>query len=126
MSATTEPAEPVADHEITHAVETLNETHGHAHDGEHIPKDGYFIRVAIVLAFVTALETSTYWWPDGMKSFATPALLIMMTIKFFMIILIFMHLKFDNKLFSLMFYIGLGLAVFVYMVALFTFQFFRQ
>ena len=126
MSATIEPVEPATEHDIVHAVETLNETHGHAHDGEHIPTDGYFIRVALILAFVTALETSTYWWPAGMKSFATPALLIMMTIKFFMIILIFMHLKFDNKLFSLLFYIGLGLAVFVYMVALFTFQFFRQ
>jgi cytochrome c oxidase subunit 4 len=61
-----------------------------------------------------------------MSSYATPALLIMMTIKFFMIVLIFMHLKYDNKLFSLMFYIGLGLALFVYMVALFTFQFFRS
>ncbi|MEI8240236.1 MAG: cytochrome C oxidase subunit IV family protein [Actinomycetota bacterium] len=124
MSTTTEPVEPAADHDIVHAVDTLNETH--AHDGEHIPKDGYFIRVALILAFVTALETSTYWWPSSMKGFATPALLIMMTIKFFMILLVFMHLKFDNKLFSLMFYIGLGLAIFVYTVALFTFQFFRQ
>lgn len=126
MSATTEPVEPAAEHEIVHAVETLNETHGHASDGEHIPKDSYFIKVALILAFVTALETSTYWWEGNLKSIATPALLIMMTIKFFMILLVFMHLKFDNKLFSLMFYIGLGLAVFVYMVALFTFQFFRQ
>ena len=47
-----------------------------------------------------------------------------MTIKFFMIVSIFMHLKFDSKLFSVMFYIGLGLAMFVYMVFLSTFQFF--
>jgi cytochrome c oxidase subunit 4 len=43
-----------------------------------------------------------------------------------MIILIFMHLKFDNKLFSILFYIGLGLALFVYGVALSTFQFFAR
>jgi cytochrome c oxidase subunit 4 len=49
-----------------------------------------------------------------------------MTIKFFMILLIFMHLKWDSKLFSAMFYIGLGLAVSVYIVALLTFQFFRS
>jgi len=108
------------------AVEHAHGEHADAHDGEHIPSDLYFIKVAIVLAIVTGLETSTYWWPHSMHAVATPALLIMMTIKFFMIILIFMHLKFDNKLFSVMFYIGLGLAVFVYMVALFTFQFFRQ
>jgi cytochrome c oxidase subunit 4 len=49
-----------------------------------------------------------------------------MAIKFFMILLVFMHLKFDHKLFSLMFYIGLVLAIGVYMVALFTFKFFAS
>ena len=60
-----------------------------------------------------------------MHPYATPALLIMMTIKFFMIVLVFMHLKFDSKIFGYMFYTGLGLALFVYLVFLFTFQFFR-
>ncbi len=94
------------------------------HDEPHIPSDRYFINVALVLAVVTALETSTYWWPDSMETVGLISLIIMMIIKFFMIILIFMHLKFDNKLFSLMFYIGLGLAIGVYCVALATFQFF--
>jgi cytochrome c oxidase subunit 4 len=114
MSATTDHAA-----ESTEPVE-----HHHAHD-EHVPSDGYFIKIAIILAIVTALETSTYWWPESMHSFATPALLIMMCIKFFMIVSIFMHLKFDSKIFSFLFYTGLGLAIFVYMVFLFTFQFFR-
>ena len=94
------------------------------HDEPHIPTDRYFINVALVLAVVTALETSTYWWPESMETVGLISLIIMMIIKFFMIILIFMHLKFDNKLFSLMFYIGLGLAIGVYCVALATFQFF--
>lgn len=115
MSATTDHAA-----QAEHAAE-----HHHAHD-EHVPSDGYFIKIAVILAIVTALETSTYWWPESMHSFATPALLIMMAIKFFMIVSIFMHLKFDSKIFSLMFYMGLGLAIVVYMVFLFTFQFFRQ
>jgi len=100
------------------------EHHGHAHGGEepHIPTDGYFIKVALWLAVLTALETSTYWIDLGWA--ATPALIIMMTIKFFMIVMVFMHLKFDNPLFSFMFYLGLGLAIAVYCVALSTFQFF--
>ena len=111
MSAVTEHAE--------HA-----EHHGHAHGGEepHIPTDAYFIKIALWLALLTALETSTYWIDLG--SFATPALIIMMTIKFFMIVMVFMHLKFDSPLFSFMFYLGLGLAIAVYCVALSTFQFF--
>jgi cytochrome c oxidase subunit 4 len=47
-----------------------------------------------------------------------------MLVKFFSVVLFFMHLKFDNRLFSLMFYLGLGLAVAVYVAALFTFEFF--
>jgi cytochrome c oxidase subunit 4 len=53
-----------------------------------------------------------------------PALLIMMVVKFVMVVSYFMHLKFDNKLFSFLFYVGLGLALFVYFVALATFKFF--
>ncbi len=100
------------------------EHHGHAHGGEepHIPADSYFIKIALWLALLTALETSTYWIDLGWA--ATPALIIMMTIKFFMIVMVFMHLKFDSPLFSFMFYLGLGLALAVYCVALSTFQFF--
>jgi cytochrome c oxidase subunit 4 len=114
MSAVTEHVEEQGHAAADHA----------ADGGHHTPTDGYFIRVALVLAALTALETSTYWIHLG--GFATPLLLILMTIKFFMIILIFMHLKFDNKLFSVMFYIGLGLAVLVYSVFLSTFQFFAR
>ncbi len=112
----------VTEHIDDHAA-TAGHT-GDAADGHHVPTDGYFIRVALVLAALTALETSTYWIHIG--GFATPLLLILMTIKFFMIVLIFMHLKFDNKLFSVLFYIGLGLAVLVYSVFLSTFQFFAR
>lgn len=111
MSATTEHAAH-ADHAA------------HAADDHHTPSDRYFIKIAIILAVVTALETSTYWWPESMETVGTVALLIMMTIKFFMIVSVFMHLKFDSKIFSLMFYTGLVLAVGVYLVFLFTFQFF--
>ena len=119
-----------AEHTHDHAGHDAHDHAGHeAHDHDH-PTDGYFVKTALILAIVTALETTTYWWEDWFGSdvarFATPALLIMMTIKFFMILLIFMHLKFDHKLFSMMFYIGLVLAVGVYMVALFTFKFFAS
>jgi cytochrome c oxidase subunit 4 len=53
-----------------------------------------------------------------------PALLIMMVIKFVMVVSYFMHLKFDNKMFSWLFYSGLVLAVGVYCAALATFKFF--
>ena len=47
-----------------------------------------------------------------------------MVIKFIMVASYFMHLKFDNKIFSMMFYAGLILAIGVYCAALGTFKFF--
>ena len=51
-------------------------------------------------------------------------LLVLMAIKFVVVVSYFMHLKFDNKIFTMAFYTGLGLAVFVYVAALSTFHFF--
>ena len=48
----------------------------------------------------------------------------MMAAKFVTVVSYFMHLKFDKRIFTFMFYTGLTLAVFVYCVALATFQFF--
>ena len=84
--------------------------------------DAGYIKIAIILAAITALEVSTYYVDFG--PLFLPSLIIMMVVKFFMVVSYFMHLKFDNKLFSLMFYIGLGLALFVYFTALATFKFF--
>jgi cytochrome c oxidase subunit 4 len=53
-----------------------------------------------------------------------PSLMIMMVVKFVMVVSYFMHLKFDSKIFTFLFYTGLGLALFVYITALATFKFF--
>lgn len=84
--------------------------------------DAGYIKIALILAAITALEVSTYYVDFG--PLFMPSLMIMMVVKFVMVVSYFMHLKFDNKLFSLMFYIGLGLALFVYITALATFKFF--
>jgi cytochrome c oxidase subunit 4 len=47
-----------------------------------------------------------------------------MVIKFTTVVSLFMHLRFDNKIFSWLFYTGLFLAIFVYTAALLTFRFF--
>ena len=99
---------------------TATESHEEAH--EHGMSDAGYIKIALILAAITALEVSTYYVDFG--PLFLPSLIIMMVVKFFMVVSYFMHLKFDNKLFGLMFYIGLGLAIFVYFVALATFKFF--
>jgi cytochrome c oxidase subunit IV len=84
--------------------------------------NSYYIVVAVILAVITAVETSTYWIDFGVLFL--PVLLILMTVKFFMVVMLFMHLKFDSKVFWCLFLVGLGLAVMVYVGALLTLEFF--
>jgi cytochrome c oxidase subunit 4 len=91
-------------------------------DAHHHPGDLLYIQIAIILGAITAVEVLTYFVDFG--PFQTPALLIMMVVKFAMVAMFFMHLKFDNKIFTLIFYTGLFLAIFVYASALATFHFF--
>ncbi len=103
------------DHDVAHTAE-------HSEHAEHAHGTGYYVTIAAILAFITALETSTYWFDFG--PFFMPVLLTLMVIKFFMVVLLFMHLKDDARLFSWLFYAGLFLAVLVYAAALLTFRFF--
>jgi cytochrome c oxidase subunit 4 len=92
-------------------------------EGHHGATDRQYIVVAVVLAAITALEISLTYIDVG--RILLPALLILMAIKFVTVVSYFMHLKFDNRIFSFMFYTGLVLAVGVYSAALATFHFFN-
>ncbi|MFZ4812666.1 MAG: cytochrome C oxidase subunit IV family protein [Ilumatobacteraceae bacterium] len=107
---------------VDHLLTDEHEHGGHEADAHEEHSDAYYVKVALVLAFITALETSTYWIDFGVLFM--PMLLGMMVIKFVMVVSIFMHLKFENKLFSYIFYSGLILAILVYAAALATFLFF--
>ena len=98
-------------------------TDPHDHPGEHW-SDLQFVYLALGLAVITAIEVALSYMVDDLGPVFLPALIILMLIKFFAVVMYFMHLKFDSRLFSLMFYLGLGLAVVVYTVMLFTFKFF--
>jgi len=102
-----------------------------AEHGEHTSHDEHaehglsiagYVKVALILAALTALEVATYFVDFG--PFFMPVLLVLMCVKFFIVVSYFMHLKFDNKIFSFMFYAGLFLAIGVYAAALATFKFF--
>jgi len=108
----------------TTPTDTSHDTHGSDANAEHGMSTRGYINIALILAAITALEVSTYYVDFG--PLFLPSLLIMMVVKFFMVVSYFMHLKFDNKVFSWMFYAGLFLAVGVYVAALSTFHFFLR
>lgn len=102
--------------------QTQTGTVDHDSHAEHGMSNAGYVKIALILAAITALEVSTYYIDFG--PFFMPSLLIMMVVKFVMVVSYFMHLKFDNKIFSWMFYAGLFLAIGVYVAALSTFKFF--
>jgi cytochrome c oxidase subunit 4 len=97
-----------------------------AHDGSEVHKvsDKQYIFIALFLAVLTAMEVAVTEIAGMPEALLIPSLLLMMVIKFFVVVSYFMHLKFDNRLFSLMFYLGLFGAVVLYSVMLSTFHFF--
>jgi cytochrome c oxidase subunit IV len=111
MSTTAEHIDAAADHTES------AEGHEHAHRS-----DGYYVKIALILAVLTAIETSTYWVDFG--PLFMPTLLTMMVIKFLMVVMIFMHLREEKPIYKYLFYSGLLLACFVYLGALATFHFF--
>ena len=81
-----------------------------------------YVRIAVILAAITALEVATYYVDFG--ALFLPSLLLMMAVKFYIVVSFFMHLRYENKLFSWVFYAGLYLAMIVYGIFLATFHFF--
>lgn len=107
---------------VDHAEDRIDRQ-GDDHPGEHW-SDLNFVKLAIALAAITALEVAMSYTIDFWGQLFVPMLLLLMGVKFFAVVLYFMHLRFDNRLFSVMFYMGLFLAIGVYVIALFTFRFF--
>jgi cytochrome c oxidase subunit IV len=98
--------------------ETVHGT-GHEH-----PSDWLYIKVAIGLAILTALEVAMYYVEEDLGSATVPILLVMMVIKFAVVGAYFMHLKFDSPIFRRLFYAGILLAVCVYVATMTSMQFF--
>src|SRR5882724_11048226 len=95
----------------TTAEPPVEHTHAH-HDSPH-PTNLFYVRIAITLAVITGLEIAVSYM--GMASVPEVAiLLVLMAIKFVLVASNFMHLKFDNRLLTRVFYAGLALAVIVY------------
>jgi cytochrome c oxidase subunit IV len=78
------------------------------------------VKVAVVLAIVTAFEVAIYY-VTAIGDLLVPMLLAFAFIKFFLVATWFMHLKFDSHLFRRLFVAGLILALLVFGVVLWNF-----
>src|SRR5436853_6453692 len=85
------------------------------------PSELEYVKVAVVLALITLAEVAVYY----VKSLGAllPVILILLSVvKFSMVVLWFMHLRFDSRLFRRLFVTGIVLAFFVYGIVLTTFH----
>jgi len=91
------------------------------HEGHvgHHPTPAEYVRIALILAVLTALEVSTYYFDFGRAGI--PLLIVLMVIKFVMVASFFMHLRYDTKLFGRFMYTGLGFAIVLYAATLLIF-----
>ncbi|MGI8983581.1 MAG: cytochrome C oxidase subunit IV family protein [Acidimicrobiales bacterium] len=99
-------------------VEVLPEEGGAHHDH---PSEAKYIRIALLLAAITAVEVAFSYW-DAVDAILAPSLIAMSIVKFVIVVGYFMHLKFDSRLFRRLFVAGLALAVFCFGVVLTTFH----
>jgi cytochrome c oxidase subunit IV len=99
-------------------VEVLPEEGGGHHDH---PGEGKYIKIALILAVITAVEVAFSYW-EAVEGILAPSLIAMSIVKFAIVVLYFMHLKFDSRLFRRLFVAGLGLAVFCFTAVLTTFH----
>lgn len=83
------------------------------------PGPDVYVRVGLILAVVTAIEVAIYY-ANLAQGALLAILLALSTLKFVMVVLWFMHLRFDNRLFSTLFTGGMALAGALFIVVLAT------
>lgn len=100
---------------------TSTETGTAQHEGDaaHHPSASDYVRIALILAFLTALEVSTYYFDFGRAG--VPLLVVLMIIKFILVVNEFMHLKYDTNLYRRLMVTGLVGAVVLYSITLLLF-----
>src|SRR5439155_2349328 len=105
------------EHEASHGEAPGVTAHGH-------PSDGQYVIVALVLGAVTGIEVAVYYISAIPKHLLTTMLIVMSGVKFTAVVLWFMHLKFDNRMFRRLFVTGLVLALAVFLVFLSSLHFY--
>ena len=87
------------------------------------PSPREYIRIAMILGIVTAAEVAIYYidWVRE-NGLLIPLLFLFSLIKFSLVVLWFMHLRFDSRTYARFFVMGLAGAVTLFLVVLLTFR----
>ena len=89
-------------------------------EGAH-PTPITYVKVAAALVTITAIEVGIFY-VESLESIIIPAFLVLSAVKFALVIMFYMHLRFDSRLFSGFFVGGLLLAVAVIVALMALFE----
>lgn len=95
-------------------------TQHHAHEDQAHPGVGTYLTVAAVLTIITLVEVGVFYVP-AFEAFLAPLLLVLSGTKFALVVMFYMHLKSDHRLFTAIFTIPLLIALAVGVALLFLF-----
>lgn len=118
-----DPSETIARGAGEMAAGTTPPPAGRSHVARH-PSPKEYIRIALILAFVTALEVAVYYInvPRGVL---IGSLFAFALIKFVLVVMWFMHLRFDARTYSRFFTMGLAGAITLFLIVLMTYRVFQ-
>jgi len=60
---------------------------------------GIYLRIAAILVMITLVEVGVFYVP-AFQGALVPILLVLSAVKFALVVMFYMHLKFDNKFFT--------------------------
>jgi len=97
--------------------------HGHGTGAEHThPTWSTYWKVALILTVITVVEVWAYYIPSLVQSrIFVPLLLVLSAAKFAIVVLFYMHLKYDHRLFRALFTGPLLVAIVTLVALLFLF-----
>ena len=94
-------------------------------DIEH-PGPRQYVVVALVLAVLTAIEVALFYMDFVPQGIVVLSLMVLMFLKFGIVALWFMHLRFDSRIYRRLFITGIILAIAVFLIVLLTFGVFSR
>ena len=84
---------------------------GHRHPEEKpLPRVSVYLFVGFVLAVITAVEVAAFYL-NVVDWLLVTVFIVLSLLKFVMVVMFFMHLRYDHKIFSTFFTLGLVLAI---------------
>lgn len=108
-----------------HVEGTDTETPEHVSHADH-PGSREYVRIFFILGAITGIEVALYYVREQMGAWFLPVLFVLMISKFAIVVLWYMHLKFDDRRFSRFFVMGLAGAATLYLVVLLSFRVFSN